>query len=487
MILLALLSLLSCSSQQAATIDTPTFYAADLVSQVRAHVNQGYGLLGADSLDEAVAEFAKIGDLIQGGVTLEYHTACAYGRTGDKESAFKYLNQLIDHGYDSPRNLQEDGDLASLTDDPRFEKILTAAAANKEAGKGILSSGMPDYDKAPMTFATEEEFDTWVKDQKKLIRSHGIVWTSTENSFARMDFAAQKLAVLREMKSADAEFDYGLERVNEAASLSSLYETWGIVTDIVMKEVKNYSGKNTNEVNYRAGLALSMKHGEDDSERSTSYGQAASYLAKVEEGTEYYGAAQTLTLVNQLRLPGADEAKLGPELQQLAAQFKEDDNAYRIISTQFGPRAVNLTWPIPIDKPDLDNKQINLADYKGKVLLVDFWATWCGPCLAELPKVLETYEQFHPQGFEIVSISLDYSDRKSQEEYKTWIDEKGMNWRHTYDGNGWKTELVRRYFVSSIPATFLVGPDGSLIAWGDDLRGENLATTVEKALAKMGS
>jgi len=131
---------------------------------------------------------------------------------------------------------------------------------------------------------------------------------------------------------------------------------------------------------------------------------------------------------------------------------------------------------------DLEEKTITLDEYKGKALLIDFWATWCPPCRAELPNMVKVYNEYHSRGLEIVSISLDYTDRITPEAYRDWIDSAGMNWRHSYSGDAWSTESVKRYYVGSIPAPFLVGPDGSLVAWGEDLRGEDLAGSVEKAL-----
>ncbi len=188
-------------------------------------------------------------------------------------------------------------------------------------------------------------------------------------------------------------------------------------------------------------------------------------------------------MVNNLRLPNADLEQLGPMFKTLVEQHADNSTAYRIISTQYGPGAVDMLWPIPIGLEDIDGKSVNIADYNGKVLLIDFWSTWGGPCRAELPNVVETYEKYHNQGFEIVSISLDYKDRKPLKDYRTWIAENKMTWRHTYDGEGWNTGLVKKYFVSGIPATFLVGPDGKLIAKGDELHGEKLGEHIQKALS----
>jgi peroxiredoxin len=124
----------------------------------------------------------------------------------------------------------------------------------------------------------------------------------------------------------------------------------------------------------------------------------------------------------------------------------------------------------------LKGESINLEDYRGKVVLVDFWATWCPPCIAELPHVLATYKKYHDKGFEIIGISLD----KDKAKLESFIAEKEMAWPQYFDGKGWDNELSNRYAVSSIPATFLLGPDGKIIA--TSLRGDQLEKLVGAAI-----
>jgi thiol-disulfide isomerase/thioredoxin len=126
---------------------------------------------------------------------------------------------------------------------------------------------------------------------------------------------------------------------------------------------------------------------------------------------------------------------------------------------------------------DLHGKEIDLEKMKDKVILVDFWATWCGPCIAEMPNVTAAYETYKDKGFEVVGISLD-EDKAAVGKF---IADNKMPWPQFVDGKGWENELAQRFGIRSIPATFLVGKGGRIVA--SNLRGPDLEASIEKALA----
>lgn len=184
-----------------------------------------------------------------------------------------------------------------------------------------------------------------------------------------------------------------------------------------------------------------------------------------------------------------DEAKGLPLLTQLKKDFPDTKPALAVdkILESFEKQraskevqrklAVGAKFP-DFDEKDLAGKPLSIARFKGKVVLVDFWATWCGPCIGELPNVLKAYEKYHGKGFEIVGISLD-SDRAKLDKF---ITDRKMIWPQYFDGQGWQTKLAGVYGVNSIPATYLLDGEGKIIA--KNLRGEALEEAVAKALKK---
>ncbi|MEY2429886.1 MAG: hypothetical protein QOJ40_2771 [Verrucomicrobiota bacterium] len=130
------------------------------------------------------------------------------------------------------------------------------------------------------------------------------------------------------------------------------------------------------------------------------------------------------------------------------------------------------------EEKDVAGKPLSVANYKGKVVLIDFWATWCGPCVHELPNVIKTYEKHHGKGFEIIGVSLDQDEKK----LANFTKDKNMTWQQYFDGKGWQNKLAAKYGVNSIPATYLLDGEGKII--GKGLRGEELEDAVDKALAK---
>jgi len=133
-----------------------------------------------------------------------------------------------------------------------------------------------------------------------------------------------------------------------------------------------------------------------------------------------------------------------------------------------------------------EGKEIHFpSDYKGRVVLLDFWATWCGPCMGEVPGLVTAYNKFHPQGVDVLGISLDQPN--AADKVKSVTAEHAMTWPQVYDGKFWQARIAQLYGIQSIPAPILVdGDTGKILAAGGQLRGGNLDQTLRKALDDKG-
>jgi thiol-disulfide isomerase/thioredoxin len=141
------------------------------------------------------------------------------------------------------------------------------------------------------------------------------------------------------------------------------------------------------------------------------------------------------------------------------------------------PEGLKIGQKFPgFSETDFAGKPLSLSAYRGKVTMIDFWATWCGPCRAEMPNVVATYQKYHAQGFEIIGVSLD----ENRPALANYVSAQGLVWPQYFDGRGWENKLAKKYGVESIPMNYLLGRHGIII--GSDLRGENLRMVVAGAV-----
>ena len=166
-------------------------------------------------------------------------------------------------------------------------------------------------------------------------------------------------------------------------------------------------------------------------------------------------------------------------LQQIPANFQNDETIVRIKEmtdkqkkTAVGTQFVDFEMQTP------EGKTVKLSDYvgKGKVVLVDFWASWCGPCRREMPNLVETYAKYKGKNFEIVGVSLDQDGAA----WKEAIKKLDMTWPQMSDLKFWQSEGAQLYAVNSIPHTVLIDGSGKIIARG--LHGEELQAKIAEAV-----
>lgn len=128
-----------------------------------------------------------------------------------------------------------------------------------------------------------------------------------------------------------------------------------------------------------------------------------------------------------------------------------------------------------------DGSTVRLSELRGTVVLVDFWATWCGPCVREIPTVKALYEELAGEDFEILGVSLD----RSRADFEAFVSSRGLAWPQHFSGAGWSDPVARAYGVRSIPRAMLVDREGRIVR--DHLRGPSLRSAARSVLEEGGA
>ncbi len=177
--------------------------------------------------------------------------------------------------------------------------------------------------------------------------------------------------------------------------------------------------------------------------------------------------------------PSPSYSEVMPLFSTLAPAVQNSDNGKdyktsieKLRSTSVGSIAPDFTQNDPTGKP------ISLSSFKGKYVLLDFWASWCGPCRQENPNVVKAFNQYKSKNFTVLSVSLDKPEGK-----QAWlqaIKDDNLAWNHVSDLKFWNNDVAKLYGIQSIPGNFLIDPTGKIVA--KDLRGDDLEQTLAQML-----
>ncbi len=182
-------------------------------------------------------------------------------------------------------------------------------------------------------------------------------------------------------------------------------------------------------------------------------------------------------LVYQTQKLSTDSLKMFYALMSKNVQQSFNGNRVKVFITKAETTKIGMPAP-EFTQTDINGSNVNLKDFKGKYILLDFWASYCAPCRAEHPLFNQVYSKYHNKGFVIISISMDTQDKK--EDWILAIKNDSLKWVQICDFKGWSGEVVNMYnlYGKGIPSNFLINPNGLILA--KDLHGEDLAKKLKE-------
>ncbi len=179
--------------------------------------------------------------------------------------------------------------------------------------------------------------------------------------------------------------------------------------------------------------------------------------------------------------PSPDPADLEPLYNSLSDNVKSTETA-KVFKTALDKLKLTAAGVMAPDftQNDVNGLPVKLSSFRGKYVLIDFWASWCRPCREENPNVVKAYNAYKDKNFTVLGVSLDKEDGKAA--WLSAIKADGLNWTQVSDLKYWNNQAAALYYVSSIPANFLIDPNGKIIA--KDLRGDDLENKLKELLDK---
>jgi peroxiredoxin len=206
-------------------------------------------------------------------------------------------------------------------------------------------------------------------------------------------------------------------------------------------------------------------------------------LARLKEFISQYPASFSAVYVLDLNSRGMDLKELDTLYDMLSPVYKDSRNGRHLAATLDGNQVTGVGKIAPdFSQPDTLGRMVKLSDFRGKYVLVDFWASWCGPCRAENPNVVKAYNEYKDKGFTVLGVSLDQPGKRDA--WLSAIQHDGLAWTQVSDLKFWNNAVVLLYNISAIPVNLLLDPQGKIVA--KNLHGEALRSKLNEVLTQKG-
>jgi thiol-disulfide isomerase/thioredoxin len=434
----------------------------------------------AQDYARAARLMSRAGAIYAGNEGLWYNLACVQALMGRPTLALQSLEKARLAGWRDAAWPAQDPDLAVLRDTPELKAWLDVVRASGPVAAPVVAAG----DLAN----SEDEIDPLAKAASDRLAPLSSVLGREQQRQAAL-ITAWKVASFQALAG----------RTTDAAARERL--RWGAIDTLTREDGAPRDPDTAQEVvdlvgDFRRELATSehdadawlrdirARHSLVADDAPDAEAKEAAYVREmlVLVATAPSGAATRQAMASLLGLLEDDDAAVRALHGRLRREMPDDKAFDELMLARARGVHYRMTGLPAFAATTLDARALTPASLRGRVTLIDFWATWCGPCRGELPHLKAAYEKFHARGFDIVGVSLDNAPAGDPAKFKAWCDENGVTWPQIFDGKGWEAELAKTFHVKSIPLPLLVDRDGRVAFADNQLRGEQLLARVESLL-----
>ncbi len=434
--------------------------------------------------------------------SVHYNLACARALKGDSAGALEALAAAVETGWTDAEHAGQDSDLESLRGLARFDSLLEGMEQNEADWKERTRKLHTELDpaSAPAFQSVEDLNESFSTDETEFYALSALYDMDTyyEKQWALHD---HKIAALKRYIADHPEADdrdaAGIEVLRTALAYNEYRDPWGMHDGPWAHRQARWFLDTFSDSEHRpeamliAGQARMMSAPEEGEVEETAADaenrrrQAEGYLgALIAEHSGSTAAAKACMWRMRIAYERSGRritSEVKEHYEAFCAACGEDDD----VLDYAWEKARSPLFELERDDfrgTDLEGNEVTLNAMEGKVVLVDFWATWCGPCIRELPHLKDAYARYAEQGFEIIGVSLDDDDRDA---FLEELEDREIPWPQIYDGKGWEAELAQRYRVKGIPTMILLDRRGKVVDL--DVRGEALVERIGELVGETGA
>ncbi len=475
----------------------------DVMAQIQAKLPMAYQTAMA-APEQSATLFREIVLLAPEYPMPYYHYAFGLALQGKTEAALDTLQIAIDKGLCDPGIIERASQFAEVIAHPDWaamnEKMLEVQVQYRQPDMASYQELDPNDAR---DFASLDTLRTVFLEEIRAASSLVMLHTESKVRLHLWNILNLKLAALEKLKTTETDEAKRMQIDREICMVTCSFEEsrrtpWLASTVSVIEQkteafMLTYTDKASEcaEAGYMQARARWYQTQPPDRSDLTSadLDRAVEIFSSVDE--RFPGQAGSfLALMDVITIITDKEGYSSPLLPAIIEKIDGtysrmfNQQQFQRLKYSYSPIRLAVKGMPEFSVTDLEGKEWLSTKLDNKLILIDFWATWCNPCVREIPGLVELYKKYHDKGFEVLGISLDQSNKLTTNALKAYMKDNNMTWPMVYDGMGWATPSVAACNVGSIPFPILIDEDGKIIAAAGDATGAKLHEKVAEILGE---